>query len=358
MRTYLLLIFLLMTAALPLAAFDDFFFDDMFEDIEDIEEVEDAYLDLLTAEDVEIGGRFSASVQAGAAWNTLGTFNDWYMFSAGGNIFLDARPQETLRFFAKADIRYPSDNPVRLFEFFADVSWKERLFIRAGKQTVRWSTGGFWSPSDILSIEEIDPDNIDAQREGPLALKASMPAGLHTLDLFIVGDAENIDTPLKIVPRAVLHVSPGELIIGAGFQPGKPVQAAVSAVLPAGDLTFYGEGLLLLDGTSVDGEGTAGIRWIPEEKDIALIGQYYYGLDNNHHSMVMASFPRVFSSDLGASLRWYSLWADTLTGAVAANLQYQLFDHTALSGSFFVNYVGSVVTYRASVGVEISGVRF
>ena len=99
-----------------------------------------------------------------------------------GSLFLDARPSREFRAFAKikGDVRLtesPLDPNIALHELFADFTLADKAFFRLGKQTVNWGVGHFFSPADIINVGRIDPENPEAEREGPVALGLHLPSG-------------------------------------------------------------------------------------------------------------------------------------------------------------------------------------
>ncbi len=105
---------------------------------------------------------------------------------------------------------YPLTIPtVRIWELFADVtvdhflpaSWDTNLYIRFGKQEASWGVAYFYSAGDVLSLTGIDPNNPTAEREGPVALKVSLPFPDQRVDLsgFVVAP-DSVFTPTPGVP--------------------------------------------------------------------------------------------------------------------------------------------------------------
>ena len=56
---------------------------------------------------------------------------------------------------------YGADTGVSLAlsELFADFDVDNRVFVRAGKQTVNWGVGTFFSPANLINLDEIDPED-------------------------------------------------------------------------------------------------------------------------------------------------------------------------------------------------------
>ncbi len=105
---------------------------------------------------------------------------------------------------------YPLSIPtVRIWELFADVtvdhflpaSWDTNLYLRFGKQETSWGVAYFYSAGDVLSLTGIDPNNPTAEREGPVALKMSIPFPDQRIDLsgFVVAP-DSVFTPTPGMP--------------------------------------------------------------------------------------------------------------------------------------------------------------
>ena len=189
--------------------------DSMFSEplITDAEEASvDIASSLLVSEQVRIGGRYSFSVQSSASWNdpstileNLGNPDSTYLStSLSTRLFFDARPDEEFRVFGKMTASYPfSADDTRdlqdvfhVEELFSDFNWNDTVFFRGGKQNMHWGVGYFYSPADLLSIAEIDPEDPEAEREGPVAVKANIPLGVNNLYLYALPAVA--DEPLGI----------------------------------------------------------------------------------------------------------------------------------------------------------------
>lgn len=165
----------------------------------------------LKTDTVRIGGSFTGS--AGADWKMNDPWGAPALDSHGldteaaGSLFFDARPDEDFRVYGKLKASYPFStarlvalngytapvlNPllvdpenstiatinqlnVSIFELFADWTYKDSLFLRFGKHTVKWGVGYFFSPADVINLGAIDPLDPEAQREGPVSLRVHYP---------------------------------------------------------------------------------------------------------------------------------------------------------------------------------------
>ncbi len=62
-----------------------------------------------------------------------------------------------------------------LKEFFADGNYKYKVYVRFGKQNLKWGRGYLWNPTDLISQDRKDFGDMDARREGVYGLKMHIP---------------------------------------------------------------------------------------------------------------------------------------------------------------------------------------
>ncbi|TVR64653.1 MAG: hypothetical protein EA426_00430 [Spirochaetaceae bacterium] len=378
---------------------DDMFGDDMIEDL--VEDDRDRSRDFLVSDEVEIGGRVRSSLSA--AWGWTAFPDSWGAFTGdahhfvglglGADVFLDARPSESLRVFAKVRTEYPfarSDRgSVEVFELFSDVNWNERVFFRVGKQTISWGAGYFWSPADILSLVPIDVDNPEADREGPLAVKTAVPFGRHHIDTYLIADESVREIQdLGIAARAVFYRAPVEFGVGLAYQRDNPFRVVASATLPVREVTAFADGrvsfgrdervlravpnaapggppYILDDDDSVYFSGTLGGQWMPDRWDFVVIAQYLFRGEGytdpgllplaalaaaageispntilqfgQHHTMLMLSMPEFGHDSLTAGVQWHAAWSEP-SGLVSTTLSWRWFEGFSLTGGIHLGY--------------------
>ena len=95
-------------------------------------------------------------------------------------IYFDANPNSELRGFLRGRLTYNPDleddkTKVNLEEFFIEFNLKRTIFIRTGKQKIKWGTGRIWNPTDSLNVIKKDPFNRQLDREGVSLTKFNMP---------------------------------------------------------------------------------------------------------------------------------------------------------------------------------------
>lgn len=229
--------------------------------VTDVEETtEDLTTTLLSSEQTQIGGRFATSITGDFGWNdiaraaseftnpdTLGLTTE-----LSTQVFLDARPDEDLRVFAKATVSAPFDTTderrfedvVQVDEMFADLDWGDAVYFRAGKQTLNWGVGRFFSPADLLNIAEIDPEDPEAELEGPIAIRTSVPLGTSGVYFYVLPEFadEPIDTGVAIKGETVFHGA--EITAGLIYQRDIAPAGMVTLTTSVSDVTLYAEGVV------------------------------------------------------------------------------------------------------------------
>lgn len=160
--------------------------------------VEDPAGSLMEEKGVVWGGKFDSKLESNYAWEEVPSSADGIAdgsegldFTVAGTLFFDARPDADFRVFGKLSTAFPFHtdtalNNIKLFELFSDFNVGRTVYFRFGKQTAAWGLSRFYQIADPLSVAVKDPQDPEADLEGPLALKASLPIGGHTLFAYIV----------------------------------------------------------------------------------------------------------------------------------------------------------------------------
>ena len=382
--------------------------------VSDVEETtEDIATILLTNDETQIGGRFSTSITGDFGWNDIARVASDFTnpdtlgqsTALSTQLYLDARPDEDFRVFAKATVRAPFDttpapaNPddpeertfediVQIDEMFADLDWNDTVFFRAGKQTLAWGVGHFFSPADLLSIAEIDPEDPEAELEGPIAIKTSVPLGTSGVYLYVLpGFAdEPADTGFALKGETVIGGT--EITGGLIYQRDVAPAGMVTVSGSLGDVSVYAEGVLSYGSnrTFVEESGfplgveavtrddelfanaTLGATYFltPDEWDssISVFGQYLYNgegyadpsiLSDNaagvaaliaagdlavsdlistgmHYSALSVSWMDILSTDFTGSVLWLQNYSD-MSARIAPSVSATVLDSIDLTAS-------------------------
>ncbi len=409
---------------------------DIVQDITD-NQMNDLSSILLTSNSgVDFGGSFffdTSSTWTGFDIKDLkgSSITDNLSLDLGATVFLDARPDEDTRVFIKTEINSPFyttdvtpqterrfEDVVNITELFADFNWNKDVFFRAGKQTVNWGVGYFFSPADLLSLSRIDPENPDADLDGPIALKVNYPSKLNNYYLYTVMPAEiSSYSDIAIAPLTEFVVGNTEISLGAYYQYDNAPAAMTTATTTLGDVSVYGEGyasygsdktFVIDDGgiktTTYDKifffKGTVGASYSWSDDlsyyNLSFSGQYYYnGEGYSDPDLVNMTSPAILSlltaksiskSDLSengqhygaASISWRKMWGSdfslsifyienfsSYSGIIKPGVSWSGMDNIDISlsvssmfGDSGEEYSPAGNTLSVSLGVSIGGTSF
>jgi len=301
----------------------------------------EAAASLLKTKAVTIGGYLFSDYSAFVTW--ADAYPEASDLAAGASnqlvpdlkadVILDGRPYDYFRVFGKFRMAYPfssgsatdstqaspfaspysprsSDKAIpniSIFELYADVDYREKIYIRAGQQVVNWGVGYFFSPADVLSRIPINPLLPTLEREGPLALKVNVPcAEADNFYLYAVVDRPPTDTgalrltDVALAPKAEFVIGGYELGIGGYYGKNRGPKAMLTAsgsIL--GNFGLFGEGVLsrgadrifvesaapgtlgldyrsYADSTSPYLSWTVGANYLDANWHLKFYAQYYY----------------------------------------------------------------------------------
>jgi hypothetical protein len=321
--------------------------EDLFGDGELVSEVENSKEDLstvlLTSDTVEIGGKFR--FEAISSWiydDAADPFGaeplvDSFDLDLGALVYLDARPFETFRVYGEADVSYPFDDQggtrefyevFHVSELFSDFQLGDVVFFRAGKQTINWGVGYFFSPADLLNVTEIDPEDPEAELEGPVAVKIQAPLGAHNLYLYTVFEEAARIEEVALASKAEFVVGDSEIGLGAFYRAGDPPAAMTTLTTSLLDFDILTEGIVRYDERLLP-SATAGSSYsFSDDLDyfnVSVFVQYMYngeGANNEqHYGAANASWTDMFDSDFTLGCFWIGNLADG-SGMIAPSLSW------------------------------------
>ena len=302
---------------------------------------------LLQSSSVQIGGYLFSDYTAFVTW--ANEFPDLADLQAGssnqlipnleGDLFFDARPYTYFRVFGKFRAIYPFSSSqsvpetqstpltslyfpqgatpaipnISVFELYADVNYKDKVYFRVGQQVVNWGVGYFFSPADVISLTTINPLQPTLERQGPVALKMNIPfADVDNFYLYVIanqsfaqGGTFYLDD-LAIAPKVEFVVGDYEIGVGGYYQKNQRPKAMVTAtgslfgkigvfgegvVSYGADRTFVEQGLTTVatspvplvvpyqsytDTTNPYFSGTIGGSYLQPDWHFSIFAQYYY----------------------------------------------------------------------------------
>ncbi len=77
-------------------------------------------------------------------------------------------------------------NDILIKEFFIDANWKNKVYFRTGKQLLKWGTGYFWNPTDLINIDRKSFLDMARVREGVSGTKITIPSGIKQNTYFFI----------------------------------------------------------------------------------------------------------------------------------------------------------------------------
>lgn len=242
-----LLCLLLIAPAIAQATFDDDLFggDTLVTEVDENEEANPAD-ELLESERIVLGGRFSVSVRADLNLHAGEDAVTSGLANLSTRLFLDARPTSDFRFLLKGDANYSSEEGLdfTLREMFADIDILDTVFLRAGKQTINWGVGPFFSPANLVNLERIDPENPEEELTGPVALKGQLPIDTSNLTGYLLLNDIGRDENIGVAARYEFLVGNSELTVGGIYDFGSPWALMATATGSIEDVTVFAEAVL------------------------------------------------------------------------------------------------------------------
>ncbi len=362
------------------------------EELDTSEESQAPTKEFLTSEGTTWGGTFTGELQAGGSWNNLGTEDFDFLDppdrtldpTVKTTLFFSSRPAEDFRVFGKLSISSSSSllgdfdlasltedlvitvnddgtfsigtredgddgedggndeeeeeyepgtgtNPtltIGVTELFADFSFKDSLFFRFGKQTIKWGVGYFFSPADVLNLTAIDVEDPTAERTGPVALKINHPFGFNNAHLYIVTNEGIRPSEAALAPKLDFLSGTTEISLAAYYQRSLAPRFIGMFSSASGNWDFFGEAVLSVGSDRVyvrrskdqsaaeeDGEdgleivldtytidtlpifsATLGFMYIDGDTNWTIIGQYFFNGEGYADSSLLAAAYRLLNN--------------------------------------------------------------
>lgn len=252
----------------------------------------------LESKKLRIGGSLSSSMGIDYAWvdpyskkdDYLKSFKDGkgsFNTTLNGSLFFDARPNENLKLYGKFLFGFPFEKSlsgvlavpknelppalqglfpngitapvsvngaanIKIQELYTDFSAKNIAFFRFGKHAVKWGTGYFYSPADVINISRIDPQDPTADREGGISLRTHIiiPKTQHNIWLYLLPPGQG-DGKDGYDPKYTAGAAKGEFVVGnwelgfGGWYKYEKAPRLITTVSGsiAGKVAVFGEGV-------------------------------------------------------------------------------------------------------------------
>ena len=229
---------------------------------------------------VRLGG--SLALEASGTVDADALFRGAWSGAPGGELdlsgvfFLDARPSDEVRVFAKTRMEYPftESGDFELRELFADLTLAEGLYLRTGKQTVNWGVGRYFSPANVINLEGKDPENPDLELAGPVAARLHAPFGTSNYYAYAILEDMETDGTAGLAAKGEWVISGTEFSLAGVWRPGRPWAFAATASGALLGLDLYGEAVYSGGGDKTyvveDGSAPLGVSAETRERDAAF----------------------------------------------------------------------------------------
>lgn len=267
-----------------------------------------------TADGLRWGGTVSSNATWNGGWvnqwpNASDPFEGWkdgLDYGLSTKLFLDGRPDKDFRFRLSLKTGYPFTNDttvlnsasyvaatpapgstpsvkststtlkipnIRVWEMFTDVTVEDTLFLRFGKQSASWGASYFYSPGDVISLTAKDASDPTAEREGPVALKATLPFPAIKTNLtgfvlvresYFEGELPSLEN-LGYALQADALVGDAQISLGGFYQRDNAPKAVATLNTGFGflglpvlsDVNLFSEAVLSYGSDVLRGDGTA-----------------------------------------------------------------------------------------------------
>ena len=185
------------------------------------------------------------------------------------DLYLDARPVDRVRTYARARLAYDFTAPAtaeepapvgdgaptlgeqftrQQTEVFLDQLWvkfdaAQRVFFTVGKQRVRWGTGRIWNPTDALNEQRFNPFALFDPRLGVGLVKVHVPfedLGANVYAMALLDGADRLDR-VGGAMRAEIPLSRAELAVSATYRRDTPWRLGFDASAGVGDFELRAE---------------------------------------------------------------------------------------------------------------------
>ncbi len=380
----------------PFGSESDLFSGDLIEETpEDEASAAAGVADLLTSEVAKVGGSFALSVNLSADPEQIESLDDLgSTYTLAPTVYLDSRPDADFRVYIKTNLAYTTAGPtpeatLNVEELFGDVALSHRLYLRAGKQNMGWGVGYFFSPADLVSLEAVDPDDPEADREGPVAVRLHLPHKTTNAYAYAMLDDLPDGGSAGWAGKIEFVLGSAEYTAGGYYEDGSVSAAMATVSAGIWDLDVFAELVAQYGATvtmvSEDGPAlvtdrrsdtwfalfTAGARynWSDDYDNFNLtgVGQYYYNGEGyadptvlqdpripaliaagelgrkdlfgtgRHYAAVSLRWADALGTELSPSVFWIGNLSDG-SGHLSAEARYRLGDYVSLTPGYTYTY--------------------
>ena len=117
------------------------------------------------------------------------------------------------------------DTALLIKEVFVDFNIANTAYFRAGKQVLKWGTGYFWNPTDLINIEHRSFTNTTALLQGVFGLRSDVvfSSNWHLYTFLNLNGVDSGATDAAFAARSEFLVGSTEFGISSWLKYGKPI---------------------------------------------------------------------------------------------------------------------------------------
>jgi hypothetical protein len=154
------------------------------------------------------------------------------------------------------------DTALLIKEVFVDFNIANTVYFRAGKQVLKWGTGYFWNPTDLINIEHRSFTDTSALLQGVFGLRSDVvfSSNWHLYTFLNLNGVQDITT--------TAFAARSEFLVGS-------TEFAVSAWLKSGKLPVFGADCTMPLFWSMNFTSEASISWGDNQDKLDTLGNAY-----------------------------------------------------------------------------------
>jgi len=260
--------------------------------------ISSAQKDSAEADRLRIGGTL-----AGDANVIVAEDRDYFYSVSTLWLYFDARLKSDIRAYTKLrGVVLNNDNPNAVAALPGGVSDVEevklmfnahkRVFFTVGKQKIKWGSGKFWNPTDVVNSAPRDILYSDDRRSGVSILKTHVPVGSANFYLVNTFDDASRVREIGNAVRAEVPVGPAEFALSAAKFYDRDAIFGADLSAGVGPVDVHGE-VAYSDGEV--GDWVTGMTYelaYNDNDSILFTGEYFHNRDGvdspNYQSLLVA----------------------------------------------------------------------
>jgi len=224
------------------------------------------------------------------------------------DLYLDARPNDRLRAFARGRLRWDptvitgatdwTGSPQESVETMLDELWLKfdlgrTVFVTLGQAHVRWGATRIWNPVDVINTQRKEPLTPFDERTGIPLLKLHLPIeslGWNFMALALLDEVDTFDD-IGAALRAEFVFSTVELGVTGAFRKTRDPRAGLDLSAGVGDIDVGGEFGVRFGEDRAHWQASASLEYATPilDDDSLIIGAEYFHQPDGYDSLEEAA---------------------------------------------------------------------